>query len=138
MTIQNPAIDNTQDMLQISLGKLFFAIAMADNKITPEEITALKSTILHKWHIAKYPTNESNLEVQYSILSIFNKLHRTKAESDRCFLEFRLFFLEHKKIFNEELRKLIWHTAQAIASSYANKNKSELVLLAKLKLLFQS
>lgn len=135
MTKQNFSIENNQEMLHTSLGKLFYAIAMADKKITPEEIAALKSTILQRWHLAKSSSNGSNLDIQHSILSVFNNLQHIDAESDSCFLEFRVYFLENQHIFNEDLRILVWHTAQTIASSFAKKNKSELVILAKLKML---
>ncbi|EAR01756.1 hypothetical protein [Maribacter sp. HTCC2170] len=134
----SPSIENNNDLLDLNLGKLFYSVAMADKRITPEEIASLKSAILKNWHIANPYSKESNLEAQYGILSVFTKLQQTNAESNNCFKEFRLFFIEHQDVFNEELRKLIWHTAQAIASSYAKKNKSELVLLAKLKMLLQS
>jgi len=42
-----------------------------------------------------------------------------------------------RPVDNKHIKQLIFKTADDIASSFANKNKSELILLAKLKLLLQ-
>jgi len=122
--------------LHIALGKLFYAIAMADNKISPEEIAILKVSILPNWKLVN--SSEPDFDGQHIILSIFTQLEHENAKSPKCFADFKAFYQKHKALFHIELKQLIWHTVQAIASSYARKNKSELVLLAKLKILFLS
>lgn len=120
------------------LGKLFYAVAMADKKIEEEEIAALKTDILQRWYRLDSKPNGLVLDGHQEIITVFTQLQETKAESDDCFSEFQEFFNEHKQLFNEDLRKLIWDTTQVIASSFANKNKSELIVLAKLKMLLET
>ena len=56
--------------------------------------------------------------------------------SDACFDEFKDFYKEHIYIFTEQIKKLIFETSSAIANSFSGKNKAELILLGKLRLLF--
>ncbi|MCP4977774.1 MAG: hypothetical protein GY931_16615 [Maribacter sp.] len=131
-------MEKTLNKLHQNLGKLFYAIAMADKKINHEEITALKAVVGREWYDLDSKPNGFVIDGHQEILEVFNHLHSRKAESDSCFIEFREFFNEHQNLFNEDLRKFIWDTAQAIASSFAQKNKSEVILLAKLKMLLES
>ena len=131
-------MEKPKNQLRQNLGKLFYAVAMADKKIEEEEIAALKTDILQRWYNLDSKLNELVLDSHQDIITVFTQLHNIKAESDSCFMEFREFFNEHQNLFNTDLRKLIWDTAQAVASSFAKKNKSELILLAKLKMLLEA
>jgi hypothetical protein len=131
-------MEKLKNQLHQNLGKLFYAVAMADKKIEEEEIAALKTDILQRWYNLDSELNELVLDNHQDIITVFTQLHNIKAESDSCFLEFREFFNEHQNLFNTDLRKLIWDTAQDVASSFAKKNKSELILLAKLKILLET
>ncbi|NNK18568.1 MAG: hypothetical protein HKP49_05395 [Maribacter sp.] len=131
-------MENNEYRLHQNLGKLFYAIAIADKQINTEEIAALKTTILKNWYTLDTGPNGFHLDGHQEIFSVFTHLQNTKAKSDTCFMEFREFFNENRHYFTEDIMKLIWDTSQAIACSFAQKNKSELILLAKLKILFES
>jgi len=131
-------MEKPKNNLHQNLGKLFYAVAMADKKIEEEEMVALKTDISQRWYNLDSVPNGFDLDGHQEIITAFKQLEHTKAESDICFSEFQEFFKEHKPLFNEDIRKLIWHTTQSIASSFANKNKSELIVLAKLKMLLES
>jgi len=131
-------MEKPKNKLHENLGKLFYAVAMADKKIEEEEIAALKTNIFQKWYSFDFKPNELVLDGHQEIFEIFKELQNTRAESETCFTQFQEFFNEHKQLFNEDLRKLIWDTTQDIASSYAKKNKSELIVLAKLKMLLET
>lgn len=131
-------MEKLKNQLHQNIGKLFYAVAMADKKIEEEEIATLKTDILQRWYNLESKPNGLVLDGHQEIITVFIQLQNTNAESDSCFMEFREFFNEHQNIFNTDLRKLIWDTAQAVASSFAKKNKSELILLAKLKMLLET
>ena len=131
-------MEKPKNQLHQNLGKLFYAVAMADRKIEEEEIATLKTVILQRWRNLDSKPKGLVLDGHVEIITVFIQLQNTNAESDICFSEFHEFFNEHKKLLNEDLRKLIWDTAQAVASSFAKKNKSELILLAKLKMLLET
>ncbi len=131
-------MEKHKNKLLENLGKLFYAVAMADKKIEEEEMAALKTDILQKWYSLDSKPIGLVLDGHQEIFTIFKELQNTRAESETCYTQFQEFFNEHKQLFNEDLRKLIWHTTQGIASSYAKKNKSELIVLAKLKMLLET
>ena len=131
-------MEKPKNKLLENLGKLFYAVAMADKKIEEEEIAALKTNILQRWDSPDSKPNGLVLDGHQEIFTIFKELQNTRAESETCYMQFQEFFNEHKQLFNEELRKLIWDTSQDIASSYAKKNKSEIIVLAKLKMLLET
>lgn len=131
-------MEKPKNKLLENLGKLFYAVAMADKKIEEEEIAALKTNILQRWDSPDSKPNGLVLDGHQEIFTIFKELQNTRAESETCYMQFQEFFNEHKQLFNEDLRKLIWDTTQGIASSYAKKNKSEIIVLAKLKMLLET
>ena len=53
-------------------------------------------------------------------------------DSKTCFNSFLNFLNMNKSLFTENRKTLILKIANAIASSFSNRNKSELIILAKL------
>ncbi|MBT8298415.1 MAG: hypothetical protein HKP42_06520 [Maribacter sp.] len=130
-------MENIKEKLHHNLGKLFYAVAMADKKIEVEEITVFKTEIRNRWSDPDVKQNELAVKDHHEIINIFTQLQAISANSDSCFNEFSEFYNEHKNLFSKDTKKRIWNTAQAIALSFAHKNKSELILLAKLKMLLE-
>ena len=131
-------MENSKDKLHYHIGRLFYAIAMADKKIHKKEIETLNTNVLESWRQESMNMEGFNSKSTKEILVAFAEMQKNAAESETCYNVFRDFYLENKSLFTIALRKLIWDTAQAIAMSSAQKNKSELVILAKLRMLFQS
>lgn len=106
-----------------SLGKLFYAIMASDKCIRDEEVNALKNIIETDW-----PKSEhiENIEI------IIEDLRAKNALAQNCFDEFVAYKKEHNYLFEEKITNLITKTAGVIAASYSSKNKSELIMLAKL------
>ena len=120
-----------------NLGKLFYAVAMADKTVHPMEIEKLKSAVKKHWLTVDMVEDEFGTDAAYQIEIVFDWLQQEEKKSDTYFREFIDFYEEHPSRFSNTIKLLIYRTADAIASSFANKNKSELILLAKLKLLLQ-
>lgn len=120
------------------LGKLFYAVAMADKKVRLEELEKLKEYVRQKWVLIDDIENEFGIAAAYQIENVFDGLQQEEKDGVIYFQEFTDFFKAHPSKFSIEIKKLIWSTADAIASSFSGKNKSELILLAKLKLLLES
>ena len=108
-----------------NLGKLFYAISATDKSINEEEITTLKKIIQNEW------TKDPHL---INIELIFHWLNKDNASSEKCFQDFVVYKTENNFLFSNQLKRLISHTAGAIASSFSNRNKSELIMLAQLEL----
>lgn len=120
-----------------NLGKLFYAIAMADKTVQPIEIQRLKEDVKKYWVPLDDVEDEFGTDAAYQIEIVFDWLHQEEADSQSCYIAFVDFFRNNLGKFSPEIRDLIWKTADGIAFSFSGKNKSELVLLAKLKLLLQ-
>lgn len=125
---------NKRKELYQNLGKLFYAIAMADKKVHPTEIKKLREAVDKQWLDVDEVTDEFGTDAAYQIEIVFDwLLEQEERESDVYFEEFSVYYKEHKEVFTSKIKSLVWKTADGIASSFAGKNKSELVLLAKLK-----
>ncbi|GGW29440.1 hypothetical protein [Arenibacter certesii] len=117
------------------LGKLFYSIAMADKKVMPKEIASLRKDVKKYWLSSDHEVDEYGTDAAFQIEIVFDWLHEQEAEGDKFFKEFTDFYDAHSSLFSPQIKKRIWKTADDIAFSYAHKNKSELILLNKLKLM---
>ena len=120
-----------------NLGKLFYAVAMADKIVRPIEIKRLKEDVKKYWLAVDSIEDEFGTDAAYQIEIVFDWLNQEEKNSEAYFGEFVDFYKEHPSKFNIAIKQIIFKTADDIARSFANKNKSELILLAKLKLLLK-
>lgn len=118
-----------------NLGFLFYAMANADKKITQNEINSFRENIKTLWSPKSKEKEVSEHNAVSQIKIAFDKLMEEGKGAEECFEEFKDFYRAHPSFFDSEIKKSIWITADNIASSHAHKNKSELVLLNKLRLL---
>jgi uncharacterized tellurite resistance protein B-like protein len=108
-----------------ALAHLFYAVAAADRRIEAREIQALQRALSMYWE------NEPANEIQ----SVFEALFQQPPAGREAFEVFKDYFLAHAAHYSASERQRIFKTADAIASAFSNKNKSELVVLSKLQLL---
>ena len=107
-----------------NIGKLFYAISASDKSINEKEITALHELIESKWDKDLHLVN---IEIT------FHRLKEENASSGKCFRDFVVYKNENNFLFSSQLKRLISCTAGSIASSFSNRNKSELIMLAQLE-----
>ena len=116
------------------LGKLFYAVAAVDRELHENETLRLKREIEKFW---KPQFSEAPYSMAYYIWHAFELARRSETTAEEAYGEFITYYKESTEEFTEEVKTLVMDTANAIAAAYANKNKSELILLAKLQLLFE-
>lgn len=119
-----------------NLGNLFYAMAMVDQKVAPKEIDKLRSFIRKYWLDVDMVEDEFGTDAAYQIEIVFDWLVSVKKDPDQCYEAFEEYYGSNQKKFTPFLKMLIIDTAHAIANAFSNLNKSELVLLGKLRLLF--
>lgn len=120
------------------IGSLFFAIAMTDGTVHSKEIDKLKSIVRTHWLPIDALVDEYGTDSAYQIETVFDWLLANEKSCAQCFDEFRDFFKEYPELFSAKVKWLIFKTSNAVASAFAGKNKSELIILGKLQLLFDS
>ncbi|SDS58110.1 hypothetical protein SAMN05216503_3515 [Polaribacter sp. KT25b] len=121
-----------------NLGKLFYAIAAADNVVEDVEFNVLKETVKNKWTKIDHIDDDFHSDAAYQIETVFDWLNNEGfSDSKTCYNEFIDFKREHPSLFTEETKSLIIQTATKIAASVADLNKSELMLVAKLSIEFK-
>ena len=129
---QNPEVEFYQ-----KIGELFYAVAAADKVVRKSEYEALIKIVNKHWIKMDDCEDEFHSDAAYQIEIVFGWLDYNSLDADECFEDFKYFKKEHPSLFNLERKKLIWTTANAIADAFSGKNKSELILLTKLKLVLE-
>ena len=118
-----------------NLGKLFYAIAAADNVVEEVEFKVLKETVKNKWTKVDPMDDDFHSDAAYQIETVFDWLNNEGfSNSETCYNEFIDFKNEHPSLFTKNIKNLIIQTSAKIAASVADINKSELMLVAKLSL----
>ncbi|WP_437399699.1 hypothetical protein [Flagellimonas lutimaris] len=119
-----------------NLGKLFYAVAMADHNVRPKEVERLRKYVRQYWLEVDKFEDEFHTDAAYQIEIVFDWLDDEEKDGEEYFKEFKEFYMEHHEKFPETIKELIVETAESIASSFAGKNRSEMLTIFKLKQLF--
>lgn len=119
-----------------NLGKLFYAVAMADHSIHVKEIERLKEVVRNYWLDIDDIKDEYGADAAFQIENIFNKMLEYEKDAENIYEEFEAFYMGHKILFPPKIKQLVMATSRAITSAFAGSNKSELILLGRIELLF--
>ncbi|TVZ27560.1 hypothetical protein JM83_2609 [Gillisia sp. Hel_I_86] len=119
------------------LGELFYAIAAVDKVVREQEYERLCELVISNWRKPENSKDEFGTNAAYQIEIVFEWFDHEQADAKECYESFKDYFEKHPKLFTKERKQLILKTANAIANEFAGKNKAELMILAKLKLLFE-
>lgn len=120
-----------------NLGRLFYAIAAADGIVRKEEVDSLKDIVQTEWLHQDSYTDDYGANTAFQIEIIFDWLDANKPDPQNAFKTFADFHAEHKDLFTDQIRTKILDTSRNIAAAFRGKNKSELVMLAKLQSLLK-
>ena len=116
-----------------NLGKLFYAIAAADDIVEEIEFNVLKETVKNKWIKIDAVDDNFHSDAAYKIETVFDWLNiEGFSNSETCYSEFIEFKEEHPSLFSKDINNLIIKTATKIAASAHDLNKLELMLVDKL------
>ncbi|CAH8282364.1 hypothetical protein EV196_105252 [Mariniflexile fucanivorans] len=115
-----------------NIGKLFYAIAAADKKVHPTELSKLKGLVKEKWLDVDLTENDESKDAAKHIEIVFDRLKNKALDAETCFEDFLTFKKNHPSLFTADVKMLIMKTANGIATSFSGLNKSELIMLAKL------
>ncbi|MBP6181978.1 hypothetical protein [Flavobacterium sp.] len=122
----------TMTRLYEHLGKVFYCIAAIDKTIRKEEIAQLKEIVKTEWLPLENTFNEFGDDTAYEIEIVFDWLIANTWDTEQVIPDFKIFRKEHDHLFTPEVIILILKTANAIANSFLEKNKSEHVFISQL------
>lgn len=120
-----------------NLGKLFYAIAAADNMVREAEVSKLKKMVKSDWLKRDVVNDEFNTNVAFQIEIVFDWLYSEAYKAETCFKDFITYKKMHPSLFTQDIKNHILKTASVIAASFSGINKSELIMLAKLDIEFK-
>lgn len=112
----------------LHIAKLFYAVSFIDGKIRGEEYDSLKNTLKREW----LQKRSGKKEVVEEVVRCFDTLKKGNEKAIDCFQEFVIYMNEHEKLFTNQMKNVLWEVSCSIADSVNKKNKSELILLARL------
>lgn len=124
---------NAARELYESLGKLFYAIAAADKIVHKEEIRALDEIVKKEWLPMEDTRDEFGTDMSFQIEVIFDWYRENNLSAEAAYQKFEIFKKDHEWLFDEEMKNLIWKTANKIAVAFPGKNRSEVLMLIRLK-----
>ena len=130
--------ERTTNEFYQNLGKLFYAMAMADKQVRPKEAAQLQRDIGKYWMELDSVKDEFGADAAHQIGIVFDWLRYEEAQGPAYFEAFAEFYRDNPKHFEPRIKSLILRTCNDIATSFAGRNKSELILLAKLQTLFNN
>src|SRR3970040_1260804 len=130
--------DKTMVRFYRQLGTIFYSIAAVDETVRQEEIKQLKKIIQKEWVPLEDTFDEFGSDSAYQIEIVFDWLVENKWDMEQTLSDLRLFRKEHSSLFTPQINALILKTSQAIATSFAGKNKSEHVLISQLNALLEN
>lgn len=120
-----------------NLGKLFYAIAAVDKVVREEEVQALNEIVEKEWLMVEDSRDEYGTDLGFQIEVIFDWFQENEFSAEKAYSKFELFKKDHEWLFDEELNLLIWKTAVKIATAFPGKNRSEVLMLIRLKSLLK-
>lgn len=119
------------------LGFLFYAIAAADNVVTPAEISRLEEMVKKIWVPIENTTDEFGTDAAQYISISFEYLMNEGVEADMAFEEFSNYYQDHSPAFSNGIKESIKMTAHAIAEAFKGENALEHAYLERLEKLLQ-
>ncbi|REJ83572.1 MAG: hypothetical protein DWQ44_03210 [Bacteroidetes bacterium] len=114
------------------VSKACYAIAKSDKVVHKDEKEKLKEDVKKHWLALEDSLDEFGSDAAFQIEIVFDWLVENEPDPEECMSEFAEYYKANSKLFNPEVKAMIWKTANAIAESFSGKNKSELVALGKL------
>ena len=128
---------STRDDFYRALGKLFFAVAASDARITKAERISLHHFVKNIWNPQEAAVDAFGTSLATEIEFSFD-FEEADALPEEDFAEFADFFANNQRLFSPIIKENIRKTAKAIASAYRGENKKEKRLLTKLGRLLNS
>ncbi len=115
-----------------SLGKLFYALAAADNIVANNEFECLTKMVKTQWVCHSKLKEKFSSASPLKILKSFDTCRLKKYNAEKCLEEFKTFRESYPDIFTADINRQIWSTAKIMAHCFPGINKSEVIMMSKI------
>lgn len=115
----------TMKLFYQNLGKLFYAVAYADDEVSEEEIKELEKVIEKVWVPLEDTKDEFGVDNAFNIGVMFQHLNETKESAAKCFEDFKQYATANKDLFPNYVKYITIDTAIEIADSFAETDEVE-------------
>ena len=134
----NPMNTTTYQDMYASIGYLFYGIAASDGRIAKAEGQKLKEEVTKHWLPLENSRDEFGTDAAHYIVISFDYANGQEMDAEEAFTKFLDDYQQEPARYDHTMKELILKTASAIASSFAGKNKAELVRLSRLQVAFSA
>lgn len=114
------------------LGRLLYAIAAADGKVSDKEVRMLKKVVSEQLVPQEVSTDHFGTDQAYITEFEFDVLADRSASAEGAFDSFIAYMARHKHDLPPARKELIYRCADAVASAFHGVGKAELPLLIEL------
>jgi uncharacterized tellurite resistance protein B-like protein len=114
------------------LGRLLYAIAAADGRVSDKEVATLKRIVSEELVPLEASTDHFGTDQAFITEFEFDVLAERSASAEGAFDSFIAYMAGHKNDLDTERKELIYRAADAVASAFHGVNKAELPLLIEL------
>lgn len=114
------------------LGRLLYAIAAADGRVTEKEVATLKRIVSEQLVPQEVATDHFGTDQAYITEFEFDVLSDRGASVEGAFDSFIAYMARHKNELPPGRRKLIFKAAEAVAEAFHGVNRHELPLIKEL------
>jgi uncharacterized tellurite resistance protein B-like protein len=114
------------------LGRLLYAIAAADGKVSDKEVRTLKRIVSEQLVPQEVATDHFGTDQAYVTEFEFEVLADREASVQGAFDSFIAYMARHKQDLNAGRRELIYRCADAVARAFHGVGRAELPLLREL------
>ncbi|MDT0556164.1 hypothetical protein [Patiriisocius hiemis] len=130
-------VDTPELLFYQKIGKLFYAVAASDKVVHKLEYDTLAKLVEGEWKKMDKIKDAFGTDAAYQIAIVFEWFDYEQMNAQDCYNDFEDYYKEQKNLFYGCRKDLIVRTARNIANAYRGSNKSELIMLTKLELLFK-
>lgn len=114
------------------LGRLLYAIAAADGRISDQEVAALKRIVKEELVPQEASTDHFGTDQAYITEFEFEVLADRGATSEEAFDSFITYMARHRTDLVDERRELIFRAADIVARAFHGVGKKEMPFLSEL------
>lgn len=125
-------------MFYQKLGELFYAIAATCKIVSKAEYKILTQLVEEEWKIVNEKEDQFKTGATNQLSIVFKWFDYECMDAEDCFESFVGYFKKHNNFFIAKRKALIIKTINKIADSFRGVNKSELIMITKLQLLFNN